>query len=380
MTRREWLGIAAAASVTGQDRDGLNKRGAARDRLNQVLEQLPVNPSAKAVDSALSGIRGSLDLDISLGDAYYFKQLCLKRLKKDDAQQLRDLAAAKRYGSEALAEGLDPFQLAVPKLYADLGPVEQKWALVVGASKFNPETGATPLHYADADATAFADLLRDPKVGRFPPSQVFLLTNGQATTPQIKARLNTIARRAGSRDVVVVYFSTHGSSRSDDLRGVSYLYTYDTDVTSRDSIFGSALPMVDISGILVNRCLAQRTVSIFDTCHSGAANPGQSLADEDMKRLREGAGRYVISSCQADQLAYEADGHGYFTGALIRKLRESKGCVPLKDLFQVVQAEVGATVLKKHGKKQTPTMLKSDSAAEIVLGIAPGQPSEKCAA
>ena len=136
--------------------------------------------------------------------------------------------------------------------------------------------------------------------------------------------------------------------------------------------------MVDIAGILVNRCLAQRTVSIFDTCHSGAANPGQSLADEDMKRLREGAGRYVISSCQADQLAYEADGHGYFTGALIRKLRESKGCVPLKDLFQVVQAEVGATVLKKHGKKQTPTMLKSDSAAEIVLGIAPGQPSDKC--
>ncbi len=379
MTRREWLALVAAGSVRGQDRDGLNKRGAARDRLNQVLEHISVNSSAKDIDSALSGIRGALDLDTNLGDAYYFRQLCLKRLKKDEPQQSRDLAAAKRYGSDALAEGLDPFKLAVPKLSNDLGAVDQKWALVVGASKFNPETGATPLNYADADATAFAELLRDPKVGRFPPEKVFLLTNSQATTAQIKARLNTIARRAGSRDVVVVYFSTHGSSRFDDHRGVSYLFTYDTDVSSRDSIFGSALPMVDVSGILVNRCLAQRTVSIFDTCHSGAANPGQSLADEDMKRLQQGAGRYVISSCKADQLAYEADGHGYFTGALIRKLRQSKGCVQLKDLFLAVEAEVGTTVLKKHRKQQTPTMLKSESASEIVLGVAPGQPAEKCA-
>ena len=378
MTRREWLALAAAGSVRGQDRDGLNKRGAARDRLNEVLEHLLVDSAAKDIDHALSGIRSALDLDPNLGDAYYFRQLCLKRLKKDEAQQGRDLTAAKKHGSEALAEGLDPFKLAVPKLYADLGAVDQKWALVVGTSKFNAQTGATPLNYADADASAFADLLRDPRVGRFPPEKVFLLTNAQATTAQIKARLNTIARRAGSRDVVVVYFSTHGSSRSDDHRGVSYLYTYDTDVTSRDSIFGSALPMVDISGILLNRCLAQRTVSIFDTCHSGAANPGQSLADKDMKRLHEGAGRYVISSCQADQLAYEADGHGYFTGALIRKLRQSKGCIQLKDLFQAVQAEVGATVLKKHGKQQTPTMLRSETAAEIVLGIAPGNPAEKC--
>ena len=103
MTRREWLALAAAGSVRGQDRDGLNKRGAARDRLNQVLEHLLVDSSAKDIDSALSGIRGALDLDISLGDAYYFRQLCLKRLKKDEPLQNRDLAAAKRYGSPTSA-------------------------------------------------------------------------------------------------------------------------------------------------------------------------------------------------------------------------------------------------------------------------------------
>jgi uncharacterized caspase-like protein len=175
-----------------------------------------------------------------------------------------------------------------------------------------------------------------------------------------------------------VYISTHGSSRSDDLRSVSYLYTYDTDVTSRDAIFGSALAMVDVSGILINRCVAQRTVSIFDTCHSGAADPGQALANDDLNRLREGAGRYVISSCQADQLAYEANGHGYFTDALIRRLRERKGCVRLLDLFAGVQKDVSETVQNKLGKAQRPVMTKSESAAEIVLGTPPGQAPEVC--
>jgi hypothetical protein len=376
ITRREWLALAATATVYGQS--SLDTQGAARDQLYQALELLSGNAPATAVRTAIRLLKGALDQYPSLGDAYYYRHLCLKRLNENQPLQQRDLKAAAIYDSEALREHLDPFKLAVPKIYEDLGTVEQKWALVVGASKFNREKGAPPLQFADADASAFADLLRDPNVGRFLPAQVFLLTNDQATTPAIKARLNTIARRAGSRDIVVVYMSTHGSARSDDLRGVSYLYTYDTDITSRDAIFGSALPMVDVSSILVNRCLAQRTVSIFDTCHSGAADPGQALAVEDMNRLREGAGRYVLSSCQADQLAYEADGHGYFTDTLIRKLRERKGCVRLRDLFGSVRQEVADTVQKKHGKQQVPVMLKSDSATEIVLGIPPGQSSEAC--
>ena len=183
----------------------------------------------------------------------------------------------------------------------------------------------------------------------------------------IKARLNTIARRAKPEDVVVVYISTHGSARTEDLRRVSYLLTYDTNVTSRDLIFGSALPMVEISSILCNRCVAQRTVAIFDTCHSGAAEPGQALAAQDLDRLREGAGRYILSSCQADQLAYEADGNGYFTASLIRHLAQGKGCMRLGDLFSRVQQDVTETVQKKHGKDQRPVIAKSESAAEIVL-------------
>ncbi len=377
MTRRQWLAITASAA-TANAQDGLNTHGAARDLLYQALEQLSTRAKPTEVRDAISLIRGALDQYPGFGDAYYFRHLCLKRLNQDAAQQTRDLRDARKYESEALREGLDPFTLAVPKIDVDLTIVAQKWALVVGISQFKKPNGATPLQYAAADATVFAELLRDPKIGRFPPQQVFLLVNEAATTANIKARLNTIARKAGSRDMVVVYIATHGTPREQDLREISFLYTHDTDTSSRDAIFGSALSMVDVSLILVNRCLAQRTVSIFDTCHSGAANPGLGLSKADMNRFTDGAGRYVLSSCGADQYAYEADGHGYFTASLVGKLRAAKGCVKINDLFQSVQAEVSSTVRRKHGKLQTPVMLKSDSAAEIILGIAPGRPVETC--
>jgi len=47
------------------------------------------------------------------------------------------------------------------------------------------------------------------------------------------------------------------------------VFTYDTDVSSRDLVFGTVLAMVEVSGIISTRCVANRTVVIFDTCHSG---------------------------------------------------------------------------------------------------------------
>jgi hypothetical protein len=360
--------------------DSLDRRGAALDLIVQALELMSGRATTENIRRAISRLQTALDEDPNFADAYYYRSLCLKRLNENPNRQAADLAAARRLNSEALRDQRDPFLIAAPRIDLALGPVSQKWALVVGISRFNPDAGAAPLQYAAPDATAFAELLRDPKAGRFPANQVFLLTNAQATTANIKARMNTIARNAKPQDIVVVYLSTHGSARSDDLKSVSYLMTYDTDVGSRDSVFGSALPMVDVSGILANRCAAQRTVAIFDTCHSGAAAPGQAaLATDDFDRLRNGAGRYVISSCQADQLAYEGEGHGYFTASFIKNFRAGQGCLRLGDLFTRVQADVAETVRRKAGKAQRPVLVKSESSAEIVLGAPVGQASTVCA-
>ena len=240
MTRREWLAVAAAATGLRATRlraqDLGDTLGAARDLVYQALERLSASATPADVTAASRILRNALDQEPSFGDAHYYRHLCLKRLNQDLVMQRTHLESAQRYESEALRDKRDPFVLAVPKIYESLPIVGQKWALVVGISQFRPETGAERLQFAAADAQAFARLLRDPNVGRFPSNQVFEVTNAQATTSTIKARLNLIATRAKPEDIVVVYMSTHGSPRAQDLRNVSYLYTYDTDVTSRDQI------------------------------------------------------------------------------------------------------------------------------------------------
>lgn len=371
ITRRALLALGGAASLRAQNSN--DRTGAAYDLLYQALEMLSAHASPTEINRAIGYLNRALDQYGSFGDAHYYRGLCYARLKQDQAAE-RDRTKALGYHSEALRDRRDPFQLSVPKLRDNLLQIGQKWALVAGISQFQPDIGAESLGFAANDATAFAELLRDPNAGRFPANQVFALTNAQATTANIKARLNTIAAKAKPEDIVVVYLSTHGSARSDDLRDVSYLYTYDTDVTSRDQIFGTALPMVEVSQIVSTRCVAERTVVVLDTCHSGA---GQSASQGDLDRLREGAGRYILSSCEANQKAYEAAGHGYFTASLIARMRERKGCIRLNDLFARVQKDVSETVMARHKREQRPVMAKSENATEIVLG-APAGSKDTC--
>ncbi|MCU1339240.1 MAG: hypothetical protein JWO19_4821 [Bryobacterales bacterium] len=375
VTRREWIALTAAAGLRAQSAD--DSVGAARDLVYQALELLSPHAAPAEITRALRFLRGALDQYPGFGDAHYYRSLCLQHLKQDPTLQKSDLEAAQRYQSEALRDKRDPFFLAVPKIDENLARVGQKWALVIGISRFQPEKGPEPLTFAANDAKALADLLRDPSAGRFPANQVFELINQAATTSAIKARLNTIATRAKPEDIVLVYVSTHGSSRADDIRQVSYLYTYDTDVTSRDQIFGTALAMVDLSGIISNRCLAQRTVVIFDTCHSGAGVAAQALTPVEIDRLREGAGRYILSSCEPNQRSYESAGHGFFTASLIDHLRARKGCVSVNDLFKQVRTDVIEKV-RKLNKEQRPVIANSERAAEIVLGAAVGSPSGGC--
>ena len=382
MTRRQFLAVAAAAAVSPhagvRAQSAADTIGAARDFVYQALERLSAHATPADVMSASRFLRSALDQEPSFGDAHYYRYLCLKHLNQDTALQRTHLEAAQRYDSEALRDKRDPFVLAVPRIYENLTTVGQKWALVVGISQFQPESGADRLQAAANDADAFAELLRDPNVGRFPVNQVFHLTNERATTAAIKARLNTIATRAKPEDMVVVYVSTHGSSRADDLRQVSYLFTYDTDVRSRDEIFGTALPMVELSGIISNRCVAQRTVVILDTCHSGSSS--RALTTEDLDRLRDGAGRYILSSCEPDQLSYEERGQGFFTASVIEHLRRRQGCIRMKELFANVQKDVASRVAQRYQKQQRPVLATSDNAAEIVLGAAVGGASDGCVA
>ncbi len=142
MTRRHLLGLGAAACL-GAGRVSAqtvsNRVGAAQDLVCQGLELLSSHAPPDGISRAVGFLNRALDQYPSLGDARYYRALCLKKLGQRQTLQVSDMEAAQRYGSEALRDQRDPFLLAVPKIYDNLVEVGQKWALIVGISHFQPD-------------------------------------------------------------------------------------------------------------------------------------------------------------------------------------------------------------------------------------------------
>ena len=88
-------------------------------------------------------------------------------------------------------------------------PVLDKWALVVGISKFKDDK--INLKYAAKDAKDFARFLITNQ--NFSEDHVLLLTDEKATRANVLGALGSqwLPRLANPNDLVVLYFSSHGS-------------------------------------------------------------------------------------------------------------------------------------------------------------------------
>ncbi len=384
--------------------------GAGKDLVVQALERAGPQSGASDFEDALQLLKRASAMCGELGDAWYYRSLVEARLgHAGPAKFAAD--QAKLLGSDALSAGLQPFVLATRVTRRGIGvgnfaggigpgtgptgPVEQKWALVIGISKF-ADRNIPSLNYTAGDAQAFAELLSDPAVGKFPKANVHVLTDGQATTKSIKEELNWIARHAQANDMVVIYLATHGSPReADSVGGLNYIVTYDTEIHStdhpdEDALYATALPMVDLSSAVASRLHALRTLVVLDTCFSGGATKnggknsvrmmGAGLANaapspSALQRMSEGSGRIVMAASQVDQESLESDTlrHGYFTYFLLKQLRDSKGMKPLSQVYADVQHDVSERVAadgKAEGLHQNPVMDRSSDEADFALGLA----------
>jgi uncharacterized caspase-like protein len=381
--------------------------GAGKDLVVQALERAGPQSSASDFEDALQLLKRASAVCGELGDAWYYRSLVEARLgHAGPAKFAAD--QAKLLGSDAMSAGLQPFVLATPIGRRSIGgggngkpgegvpsgpagPVQQKWALVIGISKF-ADRNIPALNYTAGDAQAFAELLSDPAVGKFPKANVHLLTDGEATTKGIKEGLNWIARHAQPNDMVVIYLATHGSPReTDSVGGLNYIVTYDTEIHStdhpdEDALYATALPMVELSSAVASRMRALRTLVVLDTCFSGGSlkNGGKMMgaglanaspSPSALQRMSEGSGRIVMAASQVDQESLESDTlrHGYFTYFLLKALRDSKGLKPLSQVYADVQHDVSERVAvdgKAEGLHQNPVMDRSSDEADFALGLA----------
>lgn len=273
---------------------------------------------------------------------------------------------------------------AGPAAAADSGVVRQKFAIVVGVGKFvSPKI--PQLKYAAKDAQDFANVLTDPGAGRFYKENVTVLTDERATTREIKAALGSIAAKAVSDDLVLIYFSTHGSEPAMDRTksGSGYLITHDTQV---EDLFATGFGMDELANFIKQKLRAERIVTFLDTCYSGdtarsldGSKALQVLSDDSVRQIVQGKGTVVITSSTNTELSWESDEkqNSFFTLFLMESIRNRNGLGTIRQIYTDIQRTIPAAVRdytrargveNGRGAEQNPVIYPINSIPEIIIG------------
>jgi hypothetical protein len=259
-----------------------------------------------------------------------------------------------------------------------------------GPSKSEPFPGYAVLIGVGADlavtvqdATSLADLLRDPARCAFPPGQVHLLTESEATRANVLSVLDTLAQSVGPNSTAIVYFSGHGYRV--ELPGqptMSFLLTYGYEVNN--------LPNMAISSAEFTAKLrairAKKLLVLLDCCHAGSIAqpkaPGVTLIKSPLPLqteavLAEGSGRVVLASSRGDELSYTSTPYSHFTLALLEALSgagaaEKDGYARVLD----VALYVGRMVPNRTGDNQHPIFNVSNLENNFALAYYAGGAKE----
>ena len=249
-------------------------------------------------------------------------------------------------------------------------PIRDKWALVIGITDFQ-DPNIPDLQYSAKDATDFYNYL--VKEANFQPDHVRLLLNEQATQRRVLSELGSkfLARVVKPDDLVVLYFSTHGSPSQLDPRGKNYLVASDSD--SAD-LFATGIEMQKLLDSIQGRVLTDRVLLVMDACHSGFAAPdskGMSrLGNFKAEDLAQGSGQLVICSSMPEERAWESTRYqnGVFTRKLLDGLRAKGTGTSLVEAFTAARSAVGNEVQEdRPGAKQTPVLKGKWDGNDLVL-------------
>ncbi len=254
-------------------------------------------------------------------------------------------------------------------------PVADKWAVVIGVSQFADKS--INLKYAAKDAGDFRNFLVTKC--NFAADHVRLLTNEQATKENVLDLLGDsfLPRVALPDDLVVIYFSSHGSASDLDLRGVNYLIAHDTAV---DRLYSMGIEIQTLSNIVKSRIHCNRVLIILDACHSGGAgDDGASkgihrVSNVDATSIAQGTGRAVICSSTKDQSSWESKNYsnGVFTKTLIDGFNSQGNKTTLDSAFKYLKTNVEMQVAAERGQLQTPVLAAGKwSGGDLFLGARP---------
>ncbi|MCB9687145.1 MAG: caspase family protein [Alphaproteobacteria bacterium] len=223
-------------------------------------------------------------------------------------------------------KGLEPAVTTLAALQQARDP--RRVAVVVGVDDYGDPTFPA-LHHAGDDAEAVAAALRSDEVGGF--DEVRLLTGADADRAGVLEALRGVRDTTRSGDVLVVYFSGHGT-RARDAEGTWHRYLLPRDARS-GALPTTALDLADLQAFFGSLAPSRKAL-IVDACFDG---DGRSVVDPEAgpgpddalapPAGRIGEGEAHLFATSAGRPAREDDtlGHGVYTWFLLDAMTWSFG-------------------------------------------------------
>ncbi|MBU0715215.1 MAG: caspase family protein [Verrucomicrobia bacterium] len=258
-------------------------------------------------------------------------------------------------------------------------------ALLVGIDNYSPSYGPSSLNCCTNDANGMRDIfmLGDPS-NRWSSTNLTLLTDRQATKVTIQNALQTLASASSAGDLAVYFHSSHGGQSAGSNPSNTFICTYDASFTDAELAADLALFRTDTKVII-----------ILDTCYSGGmfkldGSPEvewlfaervmehyHNIQQARFKSLGKSAPKTLgqniafMTACDYDELSWESDYYGLYTGYLLN------GCtLPAVDtdgddqysfleLHTYAAAEAVAERPTQHAQDYNPTQLQNTIARAV---------------
>ena len=226
------------------------------------------------------------------------------------------------------------------------------YALVIGINHYrlNPD-----VPYADLSAMAFAELAN--KTLGVPRENIVMLTNDDASSGQIKAKLYLLKELVNPNGNLYVYYAGHGVPGKD---GSAYLLPADMDAGS--IALEPALRLDNIYATLA-KLPAKRVYVFIDSCFSGKDDSGELLYHGvapvlKVKKVDVAAKKLtVMTAGEATDFAngYDAKAQRLFSYYLIKTVGE--GEIDTRAVYAHVKNEVRRVSLQRGtAYKQIPQL------------------------
>jgi tetratricopeptide (TPR) repeat protein len=250
-------------------------------------------------------------------------------------------------------------------------PIKQKWAVVIGTSKFR-EARLDDSDDMAQSAKDFYQYLIDPHGGRFDSSHVKLLIDASSQRQGIISALGPgfLGNAVGPDDLVVVFIATSSFPTTD---GNTYLCAYDCAL---DNIYGTCISMQTLMSTLKQNVHCDRILLVLQAAYSGAASlsgakslePLNQTFNVDLEKVVLGNGYIILSSSQANEITHSSA----FARNLTSALRQEDGLISLNKAFSIAKEKTESeTSAADSRRKEIPVMKSAWTGAELVVGAPP---------